>query len=91
MMIIFWLSICVLSVVIELFAHNLVAIWIALGAIIASISTFFTANEYIQILVFSSVSLIMLVVTKGLIEKYINKVSCRNELEKTKEFELNKE
>ena len=87
-MIIFWLSLCFISILVELFTHNLVSIWIALGAIFASVSTFFTSNHYIQILLFSSLSLSTLLIIKPIIEKYIGKKCELKEIEKTKEFKI---
>ena len=64
-----WLIIFLVLLFIELITINLVSIWFSLGALASYISTYFTDNMTIQIIVFIVVSIVALIVTKPLIKK----------------------
>ena len=65
-----WLVVCVLFAVSEAMTAGLVTIWFALGAFVASIVSIFTDNFLVQLTVFVVVSVISLVYTKPLFNKY---------------------
>ena len=69
-MVIGWFIAFVILLVIELVTVNLVTIWFAIGAVAAIITTIFTDSILIQSIVFVVVSVIALLITKPLINKF---------------------
>ena len=76
-----WLVVCVLFAVSEAMTAGLVTIWFALGAFVASIVSIFTDNFLVQLTIFVVVSVISLVYTKPLFNKYISKKIVRTNAE----------
>lgn len=76
-----WLVVCVLFAVSEAMTAGLVTIWFALGAFVASIVSIFTDNFLVQLTIFVVVSVISLVYTKPLFNKYILKKIVRTNAE----------
>lgn len=76
-----WLVVCVLFAVSEAMTSGLVTIWFALGAFVASIVSIFTDNFLVQLTIFVVVSVISLVYTKPLFNKYISKKIVRTNAE----------
>lgn len=64
-----WIIIFLVLLFIELVTINLVSIWFAIGALASAISTYFTDNITIQIIVFIVVSVIALIITKPIVKK----------------------
>ena len=74
-----WIIVFLVLLFIELITVNLVSIWFAIGALAAYITTFFTDNITIQIIVFIVVSIIALLVTKPFMKKIrVRKVEPTN-------------
>ena len=69
-MVIGWFIAFVILLIIELVTVNLVTIWFAIGAVAAIITTIFTDSILIQSIVFVVVSVIALLITKPLINKF---------------------
>jgi len=61
---IFWIILAVVLIIIEALALGLMTIWFAGGAIAAAITTLFTPNVVIQVVVFLLVSIVLLYLTK---------------------------
>ena len=76
-----WLVVCVLFAVSEAMTAGLVTIWFALGAFVASIVSIFTDNFLVQLTIFVVVSVISLIYTKPLFNKYISKKIVRTNAE----------
>ena len=57
--------------VVEAATVGLVSLWFAIGALVALLSTFFTANIWLQIGLFSLVSAVALVLLRPLSKKYV--------------------
>ena len=68
-----WFALIIVFLIIEAITLNLVTIWFAFGSICAYISSYFTENITIQLVVFFLASTISLVLTKPVVEKYIKK------------------
>ena len=68
-----WIIAFIVLIFIELITVNLVSIWFAIGSIAAYITTFFTDNFMIQLIVFVIVSIISLLAMKPLTKKIRNK------------------
>ena len=66
-----WLILLILFAVVEAATVGLVSLWFAIGALVALLSTFFTANIWLQIGLFSLVSAVALVLLRPLSKKYV--------------------
>ncbi len=69
-MVFWWFIAFIVFLFIELITVNLVTVWFAIGAIAASITTIFTDNVIIQMIVFIVVSIVSLLITKPLVKKF---------------------
>lgn len=70
---VFWLILMVLCIVFEIATVGLVSIWFAGGALVACFLAMFNVHVIIQVIVFVVVSLLLLVVTKPMAKKWINR------------------
>lgn len=68
-----WLILIVSFLIIEALSLNLVTIWFAFGSLCAFICSYFTDNMLIQIVIFVVTTVISLIFTKPLFDKYIKK------------------
>jgi Membrane protein implicated in regulation of membrane protease activity len=68
---IIWLAIVIIFLVIEGATCELVTAWFAGGAIVAFIASFFGVNLLVQIILFIVVSIILLLLTRPILMKYI--------------------
>ena len=69
-----WTAIAVLLFAIEIITTNLVTIWIATGATIAAFCALGGINPVLQWLIFIVISVVLLIATKPLLEKYVKKI-----------------
>lgn len=81
-MYIFWAVLVVVFAVFEAVTAQLVSIWFVIGALASLISAFFGANFAVQIIVFVTVSVLALVITRPLVKKYINPKKERTNADK---------
>ncbi len=70
MMVWVWLGLLAFFVIVEALTANLLTIWFAAGSLVAFISTFFTDNPLIQVVIFVVVSVIVLVLLRPIAKKY---------------------
>lgn len=70
---IIWVIVLILFILTEMFTFNLVSIWFVVGSIVALGLSFFTDNFIFQVLVFSVVSLLTLILFKPFFNKYMVK------------------
>ncbi|MBE6790760.1 MAG: NfeD family protein [Ruminococcaceae bacterium] len=71
-----WLALLVLFIITEVATVQLTTIWFAGGALIAMLlSAFGVKSIVIQVIAFLAVSIILLLATRPLVKKYINKKS----------------
>ena len=68
----FWLMAFIILVVMEFLTMGLTTIWFAIGALTAFFASLFGASFWIQIILFSVVSLVVLVIYRPLAVKYVN-------------------
>ena len=68
-----WFALIFVFIIIEAITLNLVTIWFAFGSVCAYITSYFTENIVIQLLVFTITSTLSLILTKPLVKKYIKK------------------
>ena len=66
-----WLVLLILFAVVEGITVGLVTIWFAAGALVALLSTIFTANIWVQITLFLLVSLVAMAILRPLARKYV--------------------
>ena len=73
MMPIVWLVLIVFFVIAEALTYGLVTIWFAGGALAAAIAAFMDTTTLQQVLIFSGVSLLLLLVTRPLAMRFMKK------------------
>ena len=66
-----WLALLVFFAIAEAVTIGLVSVWFAAGALVALLSTFFTANIWFQIFLFLAVSAVAMAVLRPLARKYV--------------------
>lgn len=69
-MAIYWFTACLFLIFVEISTVNLVSIWFAIGAFFSMLLAIFVDNFLIQLLVFIVVSIISLLITKPLVNKF---------------------
>ena len=68
-----WIGFAVLMAVCEAATTQLVSIWFVVGAIAAAVTTIFTPNIFIQLIVFLAFSAASLIITRPLVKKLKSK------------------
>ena len=66
-----WLLLLILFAIVEALTVGLVSVWFAAGALVALLSTFFTANVWLQIALFLLVSAAAMAVIRPLARKHV--------------------
>ena len=66
-----WAVMIVVSAVVEAATAQMVSIWFVVGSIAGLISALFDVKPGIQIVIFTAVSIIALIITRPLVKKYI--------------------
>lgn len=69
--VLFWFIFVVIFLLIEVITVNLVTLWFAIGSIFSLVTAIYVSNFNIQIAVFLSVSVILLVLLRPIYTKYI--------------------
>lgn len=67
-----WLIIAAFLIIVELGTMGLTSIWFAIGAFAAAITTQFTNNLWIQLIVFMVLSIILWIFTRPIAVKHLN-------------------
>ena len=78
---IFWLGAFGVVLLIEILTLGLTTIWFAVGALAAFLLTLVNASLAIQIVVFIIVSMVMLIFTRPIMTKYLNKKTTKTNAE----------
>ena len=76
-----WLGLFIVLLIIELFTVGLTTIWFGIGALAALASNIFGADLIVQIIVFLAVSIVLLIFTRPLAEKHLNRNRVRTNYE----------
>lgn len=66
-----WLIIIIVTIIFEVITLNLVSIWFSLGAFVAYLLSMFHFSIIVQIIAFSIVSLITILITRPLAQRYL--------------------
>lgn len=77
----FWLILLIIFIVLELISLGLTTIWFAGGALVAYIANIAGLNEIIQIVLFFTVSMLLLIFTRPFAQKFINKGTTKTNVE----------
>ena len=67
-----WFALVFLFLIIEAMTLNLITIWFAFGSLCAFISSYFTDSILIQLIVFAVATILSLLLTKPILEKFLN-------------------
>lgn len=78
---IFWLGAFGVLLLIEILTLGLTTIWFAVGALAAFLLTLVNASLAIRIVVFIIVSMVMLIFTRPIMTKYLNKKTTKTNAE----------
>lgn len=78
----FWLALVIVLIIIEAATAELVTIWFAGGAVLALILSAFGAPLWAQTGTFAAASLLLLLLTRPLIKKYMKKGAGENGLDR---------
>lgn len=68
-----WLIVMAVMIVVEISVPGLVSIWFAIGALAAYFTALCGAGTAVQVMVFVLVSVLLLIFTRPIAQKYINK------------------
>lgn len=69
--IVFWSILLVAAVIAEFGTQQLVSIWFAAGSIVALITAAVGGSEIVQLVVFTAVSLVLLIFTRPILQKFL--------------------
>lgn len=76
-----WLIILIIAIIVEVFTVGLTTIWIAGGALLALVLSFFFVPVFLQIAVFFVTTGVLLYFTRPLAVKYLNRRKMRTNVE----------
>lgn len=78
---IIWTIILIISLAVEALTLNLVTIWIALGALVALVSSIFVSSVMIQTVIFIITTLLTLIFTRSFIKDILKVKSVKTNLD----------
>lgn len=81
MLTIFWLVVVAVMLVIEIFTMGLTTIWFSLGAVAAAIAAALGAPLWVQILLFSVVSVLIMLLVRPFAMKVMDKSRTKTNIE----------
>lgn len=81
MLTIFWLVVVAVMLVIEIFTMGLTTIWFSLGAVAAAIAAALGASLWVQILLFSVVSVLIMLLVRPFAMKVMDKSRTKTNIE----------
>ena len=70
-----WIGLAIVLGIIELMSTTFVIMWIAIAGVITGIIGFFIPNFLIQVIVFTLISIVLLLITRPLVKKFKKRVS----------------
>lgn len=78
---IFWLVLLIVAIIVEVLTMGLTTIWFAGGALVAILAVLLHAPIWLQIILFVTVSLLLLFFTRPVAVKYFNKDRVKTNVE----------
>lgn len=70
--IIFWAALAIILIGSEIATVQLISVWFGAGSLVAFISSFFAIDFYVQVIIFITVSVVLLLATRPFVKKYLN-------------------
>lgn len=80
-MMLLWIGVIILTIAIEAATMGLTTVWFAGGAFVALLAELLNAGIYLQVVLFLSISLILLYFTRPVAVKYFNKGRVKTNLD----------
>ena len=77
----FWLIVSGIFFILEMATTGFLVFWLGLGALLAMVLSFFVDNVIIQVTVFAISSILLIVSTKPLVKKFIDKKTIPTNLD----------
>lgn len=68
-----WGVLLILTIIMEAYSVELVSMWFSLGSLVALILAIFDVNPWVQVIVFTAVSVISLIFGRMLLKKMLNR------------------
>ncbi len=81
---IMWVVFLALFLLTDIMTSALITIWFAAGALVAGVASYFGASLIVQVALFVSVSLVMLLFTRPIAKKYFNSNRQKTNLDSIK-------
>lgn len=78
---IFWLGLLIVTIIVEMLTMALTTIWFAGGAVVAILAGLLQAPVWLQVILFFTVSLLLLFFTRPIAVKYFNKDRVKTNVE----------
>jgi len=72
-----WIGIFVVMLLVELLTVGLTTIWFAGGALVAALAAYLGAGTLLQVIVFLAVSILLLIFTRPIAVKYLNRTRTK--------------
>ncbi len=76
-----WLILLVVLIIIEIITMGLSTIWFAGGALVAFVASLLNVNVVIQVVLFLVISILLLVSTRPVAMRYLNRTRVRTNVE----------
>ena len=77
-----WLGIIIFLTVLEISTINLVSVWFIASALISLVLSFFIESFYIQFLIFGIIGIILMLITRPIIIKYLHPKEVKTNLDR---------
>lgn len=71
--VIIWLIVAAVSIVLEIISLGLTTIWFAGGALVTALAAYYEVSWFLQIIIFTATSLVLLIITRPLAKKALSK------------------
>ncbi len=78
----FWLMVIILLTIVEISTVNLVSIWFIASALVSLILSFIYDNAYLEMGVFAILGIVLMLLTKPLINKYLKPERIRTNIDR---------
>ncbi len=78
----FWLMVIILLTIVEISTVNLVSIWFIASALVSLILSFIYDNAYLEMGVFAILGIVLMLLTKPLINKYLKPERVRTNIDR---------
>lgn len=70
-MLLIWLAVIIVTLVVEVITQGLTTIWFSIGAAVAAVTTVLNLNVWLQIVIFTAVSLIVMLLVRPMAKRML--------------------